>query len=512
MFSKILSSCIQGIDGHIVEVEVDISNGLPQFNIVGLPDSSVRESIERVRAALKNCSYVFPMKRITVNLAPAHLRKEGASFDLSIAIGVLLASGQLQHRHWHEESLSHTVVIGELSLDGALKPVPGVLAMMIDAHKNGIKRVILPVENASEASLIKGIELYPINHLADLKHGVQRLDQPVSIVNIAHQNKAESLNYADVRGQFHAKRALMIAAAGLHNILLIGPPGAGKTMLMRRMTTILPDLSDSEALEVTKIYSVARQLPSETKLIVARPFRSPHHTISRVGLVGGGASPKPGEMSLAHRGVLFLDEFPEFPRSVLEVLRQPLEHKHVTISRSKSTHTFPTDFILAASMNPCPCGYNGAESHANICSCTETQINRYRTKISGPLLDRIDLHVEVPRIDYKTLKSANKPITSAVMKKNIVAAQRIQHQRYSGTGIQYNSELSGKLLEQHCKLNEAAEHILRASFDALHLSVRAHDRIIKIARTIADLEGSSSIQSQHIAEAIQYRTLDRKLG
>lgn len=512
MYSKVLSSCIQGIDGQMVEVEVDLSNGLPQFNIVGLPDSSIRESIERVRAAIKNCSFEFPMKRITVNLAPANLRKEGASFDLGIALGILLASGQLKM-----EVTSETLVLGELSLEGTLRPIPGILSMMINAQRNGIKKVILPAENAREASLVKGLEIHAIAHLKDLKSESSKLINHINILTpllIPNQNNNQvhtqpwQDDYADVRGQYQAKRALMIAASGMHNVILMGPPGSGKTMLMRRFPSILPPLTESEALEVTKIYSVAKQLSDQTHLIEQRPFRSPHHTISQGGLVGGGSVPKPGEISLAHRGILFLDEFPEFSRHVLEVLRQPLEDKEVTISRSKAVYTFPADFILAASMNPCPCGYRGSETEVNTCVCSPLKIKQYRSRISGPLLDRIDLHVEVPRINYKTFTSQEKVVSSAEMRELIFASQKIQIKRYEGSPLQFNGQLSGQMLHQHCSLKKEAEELLRHAFDAIGLSVRAHDRILKISRTLADLEGFPDIECQHVAEAIQYRSLD----
>jgi magnesium chelatase family protein len=519
MYSKVLSCCVQGIEGQLVVVEVDLSNGLPQFNIVGLPDSAVRESIERVRAAIKNCRYEFPMKRITVNLAPANLRKEGAAFDLAIALGILIASGQL-----NMEELGSTLIIGELSLDGTLREIPGVLSMVIDAQKQGVKSVILPEKNAREASLIEGIKVYALSHLEDLKSQlsgflINDINNSSHLINCDFTAGFETSHapvmqedFIDVRGQFQAKRALMVAASGMHNIVLVGPPGSGKTMLMRRFPSILPPLNQDEALEVTKIYSVANQLSHRSQLIVQRPFRSPHHTISQGGLVGGGSVPKPGEISLAHCGILYLDEFPEFSRYVLEVLRQPLEDKQVTISRAKAVYSFPANFLLAASMNPCPCGYMGSETESNTCLCSPLKVRQYRAKISGPLLDRIDLHVDVPRIDYQTFAADEQKENSSSleMRETIFASQLIQMERYKGTDIRFNSQLSGKLLRQHCQLNKEAGALLSQSFDAIGLSVRSHDRILKIARTLADLEASDSIECRHVAEAINYRSLDRK--
>ncbi|REK76492.1 YifB family Mg chelatase-like AAA ATPase [Paenibacillus paeoniae] len=518
MFSVMHSASVFGVEGKNISVEVDISSGLPQVSVVGLPDPAVRESVERVRAALKNSGFSFPMDRITVNLAPADLRKEGTAFDLAIAAGILSASEQLE-----AGLLEGVLLIGELSLNGGIKPVTGVLAMLEQAKRMGIRRVLLPLANRKEAAWISGIEIFALSHLQELKprsgfvsYWDQFNDTPADIISEATPGldtlSRNGEDFADIIGQHQAKRAMLIAAAGKHNILLCGPPGTGKTMMIRRLPGILPPLSEQEALEVTKIYSVAGKLSEGAGGLIDRPpFRAPHHSISTGGLIGGGSIPKPGEVTLAHRGVLFLDELPEFPRIVLELLRQPLEDRIVSIARARATVRFPANIMLAASYNPCPCGYCGHDYGEKRCTCSPSAIIRYRSKLSGPLLDRLDLQLEVPRpISFE--KPSNESVCStAELRSKVEIARFIQQERNRRWGAVTNGELYGEGLRKAASLKPDAHKLLENAFQILGISMRAYDRLLKLARTIADIENSDSVEAEHVAEAIQYRRMDARI-
>lgn len=506
MYSKVKTCVLQGLNGYIVEVETDVSRGMPNFNIVGLPDTAIRESKERVRTSIKNSSYEFPLNRITINLAPANLKKEGSQMDLAIAVGILIATNII-----HYEDLSNTTFLGELSLGGKINKIEGALPMVISLRELGIKKVVLPYENRNECGVIDDMCIIPVkdlNEVVDFLNGEMQIEFN-NIYNLKNNNKEQLYNedFSDIKGQDGLKRALEVAAAGLHNILIIGPPGSGKTMAARRLPTILPDLTFEESVEITKIYSIAGLLNNDY-LVNNRPFRSPHHTASASSLIGGGRVPKPGEVSLAHHGVLFLDELPEFQRKVLEVLRQPLEDGFVTVSRVTATLTYPSDFMLVASMNPCPCGYYGDPYHE--CTCSQANIDNYLSKISNPLLDRIDIHTEVLPVDYIDLNSDVKSESSKDIKKRVNNAREMQINRFKGEEILYNSQLSSQKVRKHCKLNGNAEKIMESAFKKFKFSARSYNKILKVARTIADLDGEDIIGERHILEAIQYRSLDKK--